>query len=184
MWKITLSLASKCVELHVNPLRNLDWILGPHPRVFTNKRQPADTQARLWVGSWPHSWEQIDNIFLEQTDHQRLYQRMLPFPVWNRPREDFCISIELCLKETRVTEDSTDYPRFAVNSAVASVTRQGLIILCLTFMYPYVLRIFRDIERCSATAGWCHWAVIPCWAEWTVSLRIHSAHTGKHCSSQ
>lgn len=94
--------------------RNLDWILGPHPRVFTNKRQPADTQARLWLGSWPDFWEQIDDIFLWQTDHQRLHQRMLPFPIWNRHREDFSISMEFCLKEIGVTQDSTNYPRFAV----------------------------------------------------------------------
>lgn len=87
-----------------------------------------------------------------------------------------------------MTEDSTDYPRFAVNSAVASVTRQGLIILCPTFMCPRIFSEYSGTQKgdhplldSDSTAGQCHWAVIPCWA---VSLRIHSAHTGKHCSSQ
>lgn len=57
MWKIIPSLASKFVELHINPLKNLVSFLDPH-WVFTNKSQPADTQATAWVGSWPDFWEQ------------------------------------------------------------------------------------------------------------------------------
>lgn len=49
MWKIIPSLASKFVELHINPLKNLDWFLDPH-WVFTNKSQPAATQATSLSG--------------------------------------------------------------------------------------------------------------------------------------
>lgn len=69
MWKIIPSLASKFVELRVNPLRNVDWFLDPHPQVFTNKSHPADTQATTWVGSWPDFWEQAQTPVNKLWEH-------------------------------------------------------------------------------------------------------------------
>lgn len=164
---------TNCVEFHINPLRNLDWILGLLPRIFPNKRQPADTQATLGgqlARSLRTNWQ-----YSSLTDRSsKVVPKDASISSWKHTEKVFSISVGLCLKEVWVTQDSTDCPQFAVNSAVALWQAwQGLIILCPACSQNVLEHIKVSTTASSGSLlGW-------------VSLRIHSAlpETTAHPSS-
>lgn len=97
---------------------------------------------------------------------------MLPFPVWNSHREGFSISMELCLKEIWVTRDSTDFPQFAVNSAVALWQDwQGLIVSYLFSEYSGTHKGVQPLPPPGSLLGWVDCVPEdPLWPHWKTLL--------------
>lgn len=161
MWKIILSLASKFEELHINPLKNLDWFLDPHPQVFTNRSHPDDTQAIAWVDSWPHFQEQAQTPVIKLWEYISLVDRspkILPrgcfhFEFETAPKKDFP-PLWSSLEGGTWALDELCFPVNSPATSVISLAQVNCLVSYLAlrnYSGPSVLGSER--QRCPTTAS-------------------------------